>query len=255
MTELLQDYVELMNGSKLYLAAISQRDWELKIIEAERAFAPQLMEQPFYWTVEPDEKGRGGEKALWTAADVEKDGTEAEKAAWAAYEQNQAERSRFIDDYTFEFILKECTARLVTPAGNELNLTIDPVTYEWQPPEAWLKRQAGDLPTDPYELKFLYLSSMIKDIYTRRELVLRMRFLYLRGVVSEEDYSRMADLFRRAMAAEGRRSGTLLEQSTPGDEAGESASLDVQLSQVGNESSPILGNRVTEPMGQPEPAG
>ncbi len=248
MTEL-TDYVELMNGSLLYLMAVTQKDWDLKIIEAERAFAPRLMEQPWYWTVEPDEQGRGGEKALWTAADVAKDGTEEEKAQWALYEQNQAERSAFIDDYVFEWILKECTAKLVTPLGNELPLAIDPVTMEWRPPEAWLKRQNGEAPKDPYELKYLFLSEMIKDVKTRREIVLRMRFLYLRGAVTEEDYSRMADLFRRAMEKEGRRTGQALEQSGPGDEGGEPGALEFQLSDAGAADGEGLAFDA-EPVGQ-----
>lgn len=245
----LQDHIELMNGSLLYLMAVTQKDWDLKIIEAERAFAPQLMEQPWYWTVEPDEKGRGGEKALWTAADVEKDGTDEEKTQWALYEQNQAERSAFIDDYVFEWILKECTAKLVTPLGHELPLAIDPVTMEWQPPEAWLKRQNGNAPTDPYELKYLFLSEMIKDVKTRREIVLRMRFLYLRGAVTEEDYSRMADLFRRAMEKEGRRVGALLEQSAARDEGGEQAALELQLPAAGTTDGAGL-DVDAEPVGQ-----
>lgn len=254
MTELF-DHIELMSGSRLYLMAVSQKDWELKIIEAERAFAPQLVEQPWYWTVEPDEQGRGGEKVLWTAKDIEQDGTDEEKADWAAYEENQARRSQFIDDFIFEWILKECTARLVTPLGNELSLAIDPITMEWQPPAAWLTRQAGNgnLPDDPYELKFLYLAGMIKDVKTRRDIVLRMRFLYLRGVVSEEDYGRMADLFRRSMEEEGRRSGQKIDQLAAGDEQREQSPLDIQLPQVGVEDGPVLGDPVAEPVGQPEP--
>lgn len=251
MTELL-DYIELMNGSRLYLMAATQKDWDLKIIEAERAFAPRQLEVPWYWTVEPDEQGRGGEKALWTTKDVEKDGTDEEKAKWTEYELNQAERSAFIDDYIFEWIIKECTSRLVTPLGNELPLAIDPITLEWKPPEAWLKQQNGATPIDPNELKYLYLSGMIKDAKTRREIVLRMRFLYLRGVVTEEDYSRMADLFRRAMETEGKRAGALLEQSQAGDEPGEQASLDLQLPEAGTESGEILGNTISEPVGSVE---
>lgn len=235
------DYIELMNGSRLYLLPVTQADMAGKSLEAEKEFEATTgkLEQPWYWTVEPDDKGRGGERALWTKKDVEKDGTDEEKAAWRAYEANQAQLNAFIEDKVFKFILGDGTSKLVTRAGNELDLVIDPVTYEWTPPENWLKRQNGNAPADPYELKFLFLSPMIKDVETKRKIVSRCNLLNLRGVVTEEDLLKYDSIFRRAMAqvAEGFDAGP--EGTEAGYETGGQALLDLQLPEVGEPGQEI----------------
>lgn len=231
----LVEYTKLLNGAHLYLLPITQDDLQTRSLEAEKRFEEEvgLIEQPWYWTVEPDADGKGGEKVLWTAKDVSKDGTPEEKEAWKVFEQNQAKQNTFIEDRVFRFVLTEGTSKLVTRSGNELDLVIDPVTLEWQPPRAWLDRLNGNTPTDPYELKFLYLSPMVKDVDTRRKIVSRCNLLTLRGLVSEEDLERYDRIFRTAMAQIGARFNEITEEPEGGDEPREPASLDVLVQDDG----------------------
>lgn len=240
-----------MNGARLYLLPLTQLDLQTKRAEAEKEFRPRELEQPWYWSVEPDEQGKGGERALWTKKDVEKDGTDEEKASWLAYEKNQMERDSFVDEQVFKFILTDGTSRLVTAQGNEVDLIIDPVTFTWQAPEAWLKRQNGNTPTDPAELKYLFLSPMIRDAKTSRQIVSRCNLLSLRGLVTEEDLEKYDSIFQRAMEETARAAGARAKELESGDEPGEQATLDVQLSEVGIEDSAGL-EQDTKRMGQPE---
>lgn len=245
----LLDYVTLMNGARLYLLPLTQQDLQLKRAEAEKEFAPREIEQPWYWTVEPNEKGEGGEKVLWTRADVMKDGTDEEKAAWQAYERNQVEKSNFVEDEVFKFILIEGTSRLVTAQGNEVDLIIDPVAFTWQAPEVWLKRQNGSTPTDPAlrqaqdaaELKYLFLSPMIRDAETGRKIVSRCNLLSMRGLVTEEDLEKYDSIFRRAMEQAARAAGAEAQEPEGGDSQGEWPALDLQLQEVRAESGPDVG--------------
>ena len=255
----LLDYVTLMNGARLYLLPLTQQDLQLKRAEAEKEFTPREVEMPWYWTVEPDEKGQGGERVLWTKKDVEKDGTDEEKAAWVAYERNQFEKSTFVEDVVFKFILTDGTSRLVTSQGNEVDLIIDPVTFTWQPPEAWLKRlhpelvegQNGSTPTDPAELKYRFLSPMIRDAETGRKIVSRCNLLSMRGLVTEEDLEKYDSIFRRAMAEAARDAGAEIGEPESGDEPGEEAALELFLPQAGNEGNEGVGQD-TKQVGQPE---
>lgn len=235
-TELL-DYVVLMNGSKLHLLPITQLDLQIKTAEAEKEFEPLKVEQPSYWTVEPDADGKGGERVFWTKKDVEKDGSPEEKAAWKTYELNQAQQNTFVEELVFKFILAEGTSKLTTGQGNELDLVIDPVTFEWTPPEAWRKRLNGNAPDDPYEMKFLYLAPMVKDTETRRKIVSRCTLLAMKGVVMEEDLAKYDAIFQRAMAEVGRGFDQIIEELESGGISGEQAPLELQLQNDGIASS------------------
>lgn len=247
-TELL-DYVLLMNGSKLHLLPITQLDLQVKTAEAEKEFEPQKLEQPSYWTVEPDADGKGGERVFWTKKDVEKDGTDEEKAAWKAYELNQAQQNTFIEELVFKFILAEGTSKLTTGQGNELDLVIDPVTFEWTPPEAWRKRLNGNAPDDPYEMKFLYLAPMVKDTETRRKIVSRCTLLAMKGVVMEEDLAKYDAIFQRAMAEAGRGFDALIEELESGSISGEQATLELLVPADGATDGAGLETD-TEPVGR-----
>lgn len=227
MRQELLDYVILMNGARLYLLPLTQIDLQDRRAVALKEFTE--LEQPWYWSVEPDEKGRGGERALWTRADVEKDGTDEEKAAWKAYERNQMEKDNFIEDQVFKYILTDGTSRLVTSQGNEVDLIIDPVTFSWQPPEGWLKRQNDTLPSDPAELKYLFLAPMVKDAKTARQIVSRCNLLAMRGLVTEEDLKKYDAIFQRAMEAAARAGGAHVEEPEGGDTGRERATLELRL--------------------------
>lgn len=253
MSELL-DYVELMNGARLYLLPVTQIDLQIKRSEAEKEFAPRLIEQPWYWSVDPDEKGQGGEKTFWTKKDIEKDGSPEEREAWAIYERNQADLSNFIEDAVFKFLLIEGTSRLVTRSGNELDLVIDPITFEWQAPKAWLETLNGSKPDNLRELKFMYLSPMIRDAQTGRKIVSRCNLLSMRGIVTEEDLAKYDAIFQRAMAEAARAAGPEAQEPESGDEQGGETPLDVQLSETGTSGDETPGAS-SEPVGQPEQAG
>lgn len=225
MQQELLDYATLMNGARLYLLPLTQIDLQTRRAEALKEFTE--LEQPWYWSDPPDEQGRGGEKTYWDKASVLKDGTDEEKETWASYERNQAEKSNFIEEQVFKYILTDGTAKLVTAQGNEVDLIIDPVTFSWKPPEAWLKRQNGTLPTDPAELKYLFLAPMVRDAKTARQIVSRCNLLAMRGLVTEEDLEKYDAIFQRAMEEAARTAGAHVEEPEGGNTEGERSTLEL----------------------------
>jgi len=225
------DYVELRNGSKLYLLPLNPMSFHAIVADAEKEFEPRKIEQPWYWTVEPDADGKGGEKVLWTKPDVLKDGSPEEKEAWRAFEQNQIQQNQFIEAEMLKYILIEGTSKLVSRGGNEIDLIIDPVTFEWDPPPAWKARLNGNIPDDPYELKYLYLSPMVGDVEIQRQIGACCNVLTYKGAVTEEGLIRIASFLQGRMAQVGEEFDKIFAEFEAGDEG--QAVLDVLASDAG----------------------
>jgi hypothetical protein len=194
----IQDFVVFPNGAKLYLLPISEADVQGIALKVRAEFEAQdkPINPPTYTT-------EANELFEWDAESIEKDGSEEDKQKWLDYqlainEFNQAQEYR-----TMFFVLTESPYKFVSSRGNEIDLTIDEIEGQWQPPEFWLKNQVKSgyiLPTDPYQCKYDFLNSIIKGVELKREIITKAIALNLRGIVSDEGIAKYEATFRRAMA-------------------------------------------------------
>jgi len=205
--ETIRDYIQLMNGSKLYLLPITEERISLINHQVEKNFedSDDFKQQPFYFPNNDPE----AQPILWEVESMEKDGTPEEKQQWAEYEKSQS----LLSQKQWEVLLKTCiidgTSKLVSRKGSEFDLEIDDVTGEFSVPEHWRKRQKSlgvELPQDPYELKYLFVSPLISDIQSQQELFLRCSSLAMRGVATEEDVIAYIDaVFQVAVGSQQER--------------------------------------------------
>ena len=232
----IRDYVELVNGAKLYLLPIGEDRLNLSDYLAEKVFSESddYIPTPTY--------DAGGETILWDAESMDQDGTDEEKKAWVEYEESQklfeAEKFR----QRMKLALVEGTRLFVSKTGVRVELVIDDFDPEFSPPDNWAKRQTGmgiDLPDDPYDLKHLFLSAFIADLKTQQEILFRCTSLALQGYATEEDIlAHQEAIFRRQVAATKGKFRSLVT-AVDGEGPG-SAGMDLQLPDDGVEDGPEL---------------
>lgn len=230
----MDNFIITTAGRKVEFQPVAQRDIERAVAAIEREFKQrgEPLEAPWYYSIEPDENGNGGEKVFWDAASVAKDGTQEEKEAWAKH-QDAVNRLAFTKD------LRATEIMLLKGIKNEADK---------HPTPEWIKEQEYwgiELPSDPRKLQLEYIDSEI--LITPIDKIMatkKVALLNLNGVASEEDIASVEATFQDAMAEAAR---TFISQNLTGlaPRNGKSGteqvgSVDVQPGIQGDESSEVL---------------
>lgn len=230
----MDNFIITTAGRKVEFQPVAQRDIERAIAVIEREFNQrgEPLEAPWYYSIEPDANGNGGEKVFWDAASVAKDGSQEEKEAWVKH-QDAVNRLAMAKD------LRATEVMLLRGIKNE---------EDKRPTPEWIKEQEYwgiELPSDPRKLQLEYIDSEILitpiDKITATK---KVALLNLQGVASEEDIASVEATFQDAMAEAAR---TFISQNlnglTPGNGksgAVEVGSVDVLSRETEHESSSLL---------------
>lgn len=221
-------------GRRVEMQPVAQRDIEKAVAAVEREFRArnEPIDPPWYYSVEPDEKGQGGEKIYWDAASVAKDGNAEEKEAWAKHQDatNRLEKAK--EERATEMML-------LRGIKNEADR---------KPTPEWVKDQEYwgiELPTDPRKLELEYIQSeILKTPLDLIQATKKVALLNLNGVVSEEEIASVEATFQDAMAEAGRvfinqnLSGLTPRNGTSGTV--EVGNVELQPGEARHESSPVL---------------
>ena len=206
---MLEDFITLPNGSKLYLMPITQADLQGINIIVEKEFADEPIKPPTY-TTKADEIFEWDKESIQLENKRERTGEELEEwnqtlEAWDKHEQALQRMAQEIDQRITRFVLTESPRLYQTKRGTEFDLTIDDLEPEWEPPQAWLKRQQSTkgyvLPDDPYERKYDFVASLINDTETMFRIVAKANSLAMKGAITDEGVSKMEATFLSQMGA------------------------------------------------------
>lgn len=205
----LNDYVELQNGSKLYLLPINEADIQGIIINLRNEFIEQglPLDAPTY-TTEVEEV------FAWDAESVEKDGSDEDKQKWAEHEATLREFNTQQEYRVMYYVFTESPYKLVTSKGNEIDLSIDELEPDFNPPDAWIKKQANlgyALPDNPYDRKYDFLRYLVKGVEAQREIIVHAIALNLKGAVSDEGVLKYEAMFRGQMEKAGQETEARLD--------------------------------------------
>lgn len=239
----MDNFIITTAGRKVEFQPVAQRDIERAVAVVEREFKQRSepLEAPWYYSIEPDADGNGGEKVFWDAASVAKDGSQEEKEAWAKH-QDAVNRLNMARD------LRATEVMLLRGIKNEVDK---------HPTPEWIKEQEYwgiELPNDPRKLQLEYIDSEI--LITPIDKIAatkKVALLNLNGVATEEDIASVEATFQDAMAEAAR---TFITQNLNGLTARngksgtvEVGSVDVQPREEEHEGSALLEHDVTESMG------
>lgn len=236
----MDSFIITTGGRRVELQPVAQRDIEKAVAVVDREFKErnEPIDPPWYWSIEPDEKGQGGEKVFWDRVSVLKDGAPGEIAAWAAHED------------AVERLAKAKEAR-----ATEIMLLKGLKSEEdRRPTPEWMKEQEYwgiELPTDPRKLALEYIQSeVLKTPFDLIQATKKVMLLNLDGVVSEEEIASVEATFQDAMAE---ASKLFISQNLNGiaarngqGRAVEVGSLELFNGEKESESSEILGAEVSE---------
>lgn len=196
----LNDCIELASG-KLYLLPIGEADIQGIIINLRNELVGKG-----YQLDAPTYKTELDEVFAWDAESVEKDGTEVDKEQWAKHESDLREFNVEQEYRVMYYVLTESPYKFVTKNGNEIDLTIDELEPDFNPPESWLKKQSrlGNIVSDdPYDKKYQFLRYLVKGVEAQREVIVKAIALNMRGAVSDEGVLKYEALFRSQMEKAG----------------------------------------------------
>lgn len=239
----MENFIITTGGRRVEMQPVAQRDIEKAVAVVDREFKAkeEPVDPPWYWSVEPDENGEGGEKVFWDAASVAKDGTEEEKAAWAKHQDTTNRLAKAREARATEIML-------LKGIKNEADK---------MPTPEWVKEQEYwgiELPTDPRKLALEYIQSeVLKTPFDIINATKKVVLLNLNGVVKDEEIAAVEATFQDALEEAGRVFiGQNLGGVTPRNGAGgavEVGGVGVLNGKEGSESSEILGAEVTERVG------
>lgn len=186
----MDNFIITTAGRRVEFQPVAQRDIEKAVAVIEREFKArgEPLDPPWYYSIEPDDNGNGGEKVFWDAASVAKDGTVEDKEAWVKY-QDAVTRLAFARD------LRATEVMLLRGIKNEVDK---------RPTPEWIKEQEYwgiELPSDPRKLQLEYIDSeiLIAPI-DKIAATKKVALLNLNGVASEEDIASVEATFQGAMA-------------------------------------------------------
>lgn len=236
-------------GRKVELQPVAQRDIEKAVAVVDREFKArdEPLDPPWYWSVEPDESGQGGEKMFWTAADVAKDGTQEEKEAFLKHQDALTRLAKGREERATEMMLLK-----------GIKLEADKM-----PTPEWVKEQEYwgiELPTDPRKLALEYIQSeILKTPFDIIQATKKVVLLNLNGVVSEEEIASVEATFQNALEEAAQlfvqqKLGGITTRNGKGG-AEPIRDLELQPQETGNGRGEVLGPEVSEPMGQAEYRG
>lgn len=231
----MDSFITTTAGRKVEMQPVAQRDIEKAVAVVEREFRAknEPIDPPWYWSVEPNEKGEGGEKIFWDAASVAKDGTAEEKEAWAKHQDatNRFERAK-----------EERATEIMLLKGIKNDEDRRP-TPEWtKDQEYW----GIELPTDPRKLALEYIQSeILKTPFDLIQATKKVALLNLNGVVSEEEIASVEATFQDAMAEAAKlfigQNLNGLTQRNGASGTVEVGSVELQPGEAEYEGSPLLG--------------
>lgn len=239
----MDNFIITTAGRRIEFQPVAQRDIERAVAVVEKEFKEkgEPLDIPWYYSIEPDENGNGGEKVFWDAASVAKDGTTEEKEAWVKH-QDAVNRLAFAKD------LRATEIMLLKGIKNEVDK---------HPTPEWIKEQEYwgiELPTDPRKLQLEYIDSEI--LITPIDKIAatkKVALLNLSGVASEEDIASVEATFQDAMAEAAK---VFLNQGfrelKVGNGAGrtiEVGSVELQPREEKYESSSLLEHDIAKPVG------
>lgn len=243
----MDSFIITSSGRRVELQPVAQRDIEKVVAAVEREFraAGEALDPPWYWAVEPDENGDGGEKVFWDRESVLKDGSPGEIAAWAKHQDaiNRLEKA------------KEMRATEIMLLKGLKNDEDKKPTPEWiRDQEYW----GIELPSDPRKIALEYIQSeVLKTPFDLINATKKVALLNLNGVVSEEEIASVEATFQDAMEEAAKVFiGQNLAGFTGGNGksgAGQMGDVELLHRETEYESSPVLGPEVSERMGQSEP--
>lgn len=230
----MDNFIITTAGRRVEFQPVAQRDIEKAVAVIEREFKArgEPLDPPWYYSIEPDANGNGGEKVFWDAASVAKDGTVEDKEAWAKY-QDAVTRLAFARD------LRATEVMLLRGIKNEVDK---------RPTPEWIKEQEYwgiELPSDPRKLQLEYIDSeiLIAPI-DKIAATKKVALLNLNGVASEEDIASVEATFQNAM---GEAAKLFISQNLSGltsrNGAGRTVKvgdMDIQPREERHESSAIL---------------
>lgn len=213
----IDDWLDLpRNSGRLYLLPIRQEDHAdlAARITSQYKKTDEYVEPPYYITEQPNEKtGEPGERVLWDAKSLEKRGTPEEKEWWANYQRSQQVLAKKTEDASMFMIFVDGTYKYISPSGFEVDLRIDDIDPVFNPPSGWVMKQERmgiELPDNPYDLKYMFVSGLIPDITTSRELVLRCMELSMEGTLTEEALARFRGEVWGQMVRQAKRASEII---------------------------------------------
>lgn len=185
----MDNFIITSSGQRVEFQPVAQRDIERAVAVVEREFRErgEPLDPPWYWSIEPDESGQGGEKVFWDAASVAKDGTKEEKEAWAKHQDAVARLGKAQEQRGTELML-------LRGIKNEADK---------KPTPEWVKDQEYwgiELPTDPRKLSLEYIQSeVLKTPFDIINATKKVILLNLEGVVKDEEVKAVEATFQNAM--------------------------------------------------------
>lgn len=239
----MDNFIITTAGRRVEFQPVAQRDIERAVAVIEREFKSnsEPLDVPWYYSIEPDENGNGGEKVFWDAASVAKDGSQEEKEAWAKH-QDAINRLNMAKD------LRATEIMLLRGIKNEVDK---------HPTPEWIKEQEYwgiELPDDPRKLQLEYIGSEI--LITPIDKIAatkKVALLNLNGVASEEDIASVEATFQDAMAE---AASVFISQNLSGLTARngksgtvEVGSVDILSREEEHESGALLEYDTSESMG------
>lgn len=236
----MDSFIITTGGRKVEMQPVAQRDIEKAVAVVDREFKERKepIDPPWYWSVEPDEKGEGGEKIFWDAASVAKDGTAEEKEAWAKHQDATNRLAQAREARATEIML-------LKGLKNE---------EDRRPTPEWTAEQSYwgiELPTEPRKLTLEYIQSeVLKTPFDLIQATKKVMLLNLDGVVSQEEIASVEATFQNVVEEAGRLfigqnlNGLAPRNGTSG--AVEVGSVELLNGEAGSESSEILGAEVSE---------
>jgi hypothetical protein len=186
----MDNFIITTGGRKVELQPVAQRDIEKVVAVVEREFKArgEPLEPPWYYSIEPDEKGEGGEKVFWDTASVAKDGNEEEKAAWAKHQEATNRLAKAREERATEIML-------LKGIKNE---------EDKRPTPEWIKEQQYwgiELPSEPRKLALEYIQSeVLKTPFDLINATKKVVLLNLNGVVKDEEIAAVEATFQDALA-------------------------------------------------------
>lgn len=256
----IDDWLQLpRNGGKLYLLPVRQEDHADLAARITSQFekTDEYVEPPFYIVEEPNQKtGEPGEKVLWDAKSLERRGSDEDKEWMKRYQQSQQILSQKIEQASMFMIAVDGTYKYETAKGSTIDLLIDDMEPEFNPPKGWIMKQERmgvELPDNPYDLKYMFVSGLIPDINFSRELVLRCMELSMEGALTDEALNRFRFEVRGQMVRQAQRVSEAITRikTIPEMETQQDGLLELQSQVLGNENGTEMADDA-EPVGQAE---
>jgi len=251
------EWIDLPGGGSLHMLPVRQEDQAVMAAKVKMQFeaSDEYVERPWYWTVEPNpDENEEGERAWWDARSLKRSGTDEEKEWMKNYITSQQVLAAKTEDAVLFMIFVDGTSEYKTPKGDIVNLVIDEINPEFSPPKGWLLRYEHlhlQVPTNPYELKNEYVSSLLPDRTLVQTAIMRCVELSLKGGLTEEALARFRLQIQREMESNAQRASAILAKITSNPETSPESNwiLDAQLQIFGVEGSEDGGIVATESVG------